>query len=141
MVKSYNLFISHSWAYGDAYDKLVKILEDANYFYFRNHSVPKNDPIHHAPNQTALRNAIRDKMTGCHAILMLAGVYSTYSKWINEEIDLSKRGFTSPKPIVAIEPWGSKRTSKVVKNRSDIIVSWNTNSIVSGIRKVGLVPS
>ncbi len=141
MANTYNLFISHSWTYGDAYEKLISLLGDASYFSYRNHSVPKDDPIHNAPNQTALREAIRNQMNGCHTILILAGVYSTYSKWINEEISLSKNGFQNPKPIVAIQPWGSERTSKLVKDNSDIIVGWNTNSIVSGIRKVGLTPS
>lgn len=141
MAKTYNLFISHSWAYGDAYEKLVGMLDGANYFPYRNHSVPKNDPIHNAPNQAALRQAIRNKMSGCHAIIVLAGVYSSYSKWINEEIVLANKGFATPKPIVAIQPWGAEKTSKIVKDSADIIVKWNTSSIVSGIREVGLIPS
>ncbi len=28
----YNLFISHSWAYGDAYEKLISFLDDKPYF-------------------------------------------------------------------------------------------------------------
>ena len=140
MAKTYNLFISHSWTYGDAYEKLVKMLDAAPYFSYRNHSVPKDDPIHNAPNQAALREAIKNKMSGCHAILILAGVYATYSKWINEEIALAKRGFQTPKPIVAIQPWGAERTSQVVKDNADIIVGWNTRSIVDGIRQVGLTP-
>jgi hypothetical protein len=136
MAITYNIFISHSWAYGDAYDKLVDMLNDAPYFSYRNYSVPKNDPIHNAPNQVALRNAIRNKMNGCHAVLILAGVYASYSKWINEKIVLANRGFQSPKPIVAIQPWGAEKTSRVVKDNADIIVGWNTSSIVSGIRQV-----
>lgn len=38
------------------------------------------------------------------------------------------------KKIIAIEPWGSERTSLVVKNATDKIVRWNTDSIVSAIR-------
>ena len=38
------------------------------------------------------------------------------------------------KKIIAIEPWGAERTSTVVKNAADIIVKWNTDSIVSAIR-------
>jgi len=140
MAKTYNLFISHSWTYGDAYEKLVKMLDAAPYFFYRNYSVPRDDPIHNAPNQAALKEAIKNQMSGCHAILILAGVYATYSKWINEEIALAKRGFQTPKPIVAIQPWGAERTSQVVKDNADIIVGWNTRSIVDGIRRVGLMP-
>lgn len=141
MANTYNLFISHSWAYGDAYDRLTEMLDNASYFSYRNHSVPKNDPIHNAPNQAALRQAIQNRMSGCHAILILAGVYSTYSKWINEEIVLANNAFINPKPIIAIQPWGSERTSTIVKQHANKIVGWNTSSIVSAIREVGLVPA
>lgn len=141
MAKTYNLFISHSWAYSDAYEQLVGLLDNASYFSYRNYSVPKDDPIHNAPNQAELRQAIQNQMNGCHAVLILAGVYSTYSKWINEEIALANRGFSNPKPIVAIQPRGAEKTSQVVKDNADIIVGWNTDSIVSGIREVGLTPA
>ncbi len=54
-----------------------------------------------------------------------------YGKWINIEIELAK---SMNKKIIAIEPWGSERTSAVVKNAADKIVRWNTDSIVSAIR-------
>lgn len=132
----YHLFISHSWAYSDAYDKLINLLNNAHRFEFKNYSVPKSDPIHNAPNAAALREAIRGQMQWAHTVIILAGVYSTHSKWINEEIDLAKNGFARSKPILAIEPWGSEKTSTVVKNAADRIVSWNTDSIVSAIREL-----
>ena len=39
-----------------------------------------------------------------------------------------------PKKIIAIEPWGSEKTSVVVKHAADKIVKWNTDSIVKAIR-------
>lgn len=134
-MKQYKIFISHSWAYKDAYEKLVKMLNDDPRFSFQDYSVPKNDPIHNAPNATALSQAILNQMRFCDVIIIMAGVYSTYSKWINEEIRLAK-GFTNPKPILAIEPWASEKTSSVVKVNADKIVKWNTSSIVSGIREL-----
>ena len=67
---------------------------------------------------------------------MLAGVYSTYSKWINKEIAICKKEFLNPKPIIAIEPWGSERTSQVVKDNADRIVKWNKDSVVRAIREL-----
>jgi len=136
MINTYNLFISHSWSYGDAYDRLVKMLDDANYFYYKNYSVPKDDPIHNAPNSGALYNAIKNQMSPCHAVLILAGVYATYSDWINNEIKISKNEFYKNKPILAIQPWGSEKTSQVVKDNADLIVGWNTDSIIKGIREL-----
>ena len=132
-MRQYNIFISHSWAYSDAYDKLIKKLNDDPRFNFKDYSVPKDSPIHNAPNSTQLSKAIQDQMRFCDVIIILAGVYSTYSNWINKEINIAK-GFTNPKPILAIEPWASEKTSTVVKDNADKIVKWNTSSIVSGIR-------
>jgi hypothetical protein len=81
-----------------------------------------------------LKNAIQIQMSYANCVLVLAGVYSTYSKWINIEISLAKNGFSSPKKIIAIQPWGAEKTSTVVKNASDIIVNWQSSSIIKAIR-------
>lgn len=128
---SYNLFISHSWTYGDAYDRLVEMLDAKPYFIYKNYSVPKNDPIHNARYDYQLKEAIKRQMQPASCVLILAGVYATYSKWINIEIELAQQ---MGKTIIAIEPWGSERTSTKVKSAADKIVRWNTDSIVSAIR-------
>lgn len=128
---TYNLFISHSWTYSDAYEKLVGMLNNATNFSYKNYSVPKNDPIHNASNASQLKAAIRNQMQHASCVLIMAGVYSTYSKWINIEIELARE---MGKTIIAIEPWGSQRTSLVVKQSADKVVGWNTSSIVSAIR-------
>ena len=132
----YNLFISHSWSYGDQYDRLVDLLDSHPYFYYRNYSVPKNDPIHNANNDKQLREAIKNQMAHASCVLVLAGVYSTYSKWINIEIDLAKNGFLFSKPIIAVEPWGAERTSAIVKDNADRIVKWQASSIIKAIREL-----
>lgn len=96
--------------------------------------MPKDDPIHNAPYQWQLKEAIKAQMAPASCILIMAGVYSTYSKWINIEIELAKSGFSVPKRIIAIEPWGSEKTSTVVKNAADEVVRWQTSSIVAAIR-------
>lgn len=128
----YNLFISHSWTYSDAYDRLVNLLDNADHFSYKNYSVPKNDPIHNAKSDAALKEAIRNQMKSASCILILAGVYSTYSRWINIELDLAME---MDKKIVAIEPWDSERTSSKVKAYADKVVKWQTSSIVSAIKE------
>lgn len=130
---TYNLFISHSWTYGDVYDRLVSMLDSKNFFDYRNYSVPKNDPIHNAVNEQQLKEAIRRQIQPASCVLILAGVYSTYSKWINIEIELAQ---SMGKKIIAIEPWGSEKTSLVVKKAATRIVKWNTDSIVNAIREI-----
>lgn len=134
-MRQYSIFISHSWAYRENYETLVKKLNADSRFNFKDYSVPKNDPIHNASNSYELEKAIQNQMRFCDVIIILAGVYSSYSTWINKEIKIAK-GFTTPKPILAIEPFASEKTSVVVKNNADKIVKWNTNSIVDGIREL-----
>lgn len=135
-MKTYNLFISHSWAYSNTYDGLVNLLDARKYFSYRNYSVPKDDPLHTSGTDKALYAAIKKKVSPCSVVLILAGVYSSYSKWIDKEIQIAQTEFSTTKPILAIEPWGSQRTSVKVKDAADKIVGWNTESIVSAIREL-----
>lgn len=128
----YRLFISHSWTYSDQYERLVQILNN-NGFYFYDHSVPKNDPVHTNGTQKQLREAITNHIRGTQCVLILAGVYSSYSKWINEEIQIAQ---SMGKPIIAIEPWGAERTSAVVKFAANRIVGWNGPSIIRAIQSL-----
>ncbi len=134
MSKSYRLFISHSWAYGDAYEKIIKFFEDQNLDYF-DHSVPINDPIHTNGTDKELREAIDAKIKGTSCVVILAGVYASYSKWIQKEIEIA---VSYGKPILAVEPWDSEKTSKIVKENATKIVKWQSKSVVDGIKEIAL---
>lgn len=135
-MRKYHLFISHSWSYSDFYDRLIELLNEAGYFSFKDYSVPKDDQIHNAPTNKKLTEAIREQMLHASVVVVLAGVYATHSKWIGEEIRLAKAGFSTAKKILAVEPWGSEKTSSLVKASADLIVSWNSKSIVDGIKRL-----
>lgn len=133
MVTSYRIFISHSWTYGDAYDKLVSMLNSRPYFSFVDYSVPKYDPIHNANNDAQLFNAIKNKIQLCNVVLIMAGKYASYSKWIDKEVNISKCVFN--KPLLGVCPWGAQQVSTLVRDNADELVSWNTESIVGAIRR------
>lgn len=42
------------------------------------------------------------------------------------------------KPIIAVEPWGSERTSVVVKNAANAIVGWNAKSVANAVRNYAI---
>lgn len=135
-MREYNLFISHSWSYSDVYDGLNSKLREAPYFVYNNYSVPMDKPIViYNPKyyDSELENKIKNKMKYCSVVLILAGVYATYSDSINMEIKIAKE---LEKPIIAIEPFGSERTSKVVKDNADRVVKWNSKSIVDAIKEL-----
>ena len=135
-MKTYNLFISHSWQYKDQYHRLVNLLRERKYFDFKNYSVDPNDPIHSRGSDAQLRQAIQNQIKPCHVVIVMAGVYATYSRWIDEEIDLAKNGFNQAKPIIAIRPRGNKRISDPVRQSANEVVGWNKDSIVKAIRKL-----
>lgn len=133
-MRSYNIFISHSWRYWDTYDKLVSMFTNSPFFDFKNYSVPKDDPIHNAPNATLLEIAIENQIKYASIVLIPVWQYATYSKWINIEIKIAKK---LSKPIIAIEPWGSYKTS-IIKEKADKIVWWNAPTIIQAIKDYSL---
>ncbi len=130
-MKKYNIFISHSWAYSDAYDRIIELLDEQGLNY-KNHSVPKNDPLHTRGTNKELERAIRNQMSGTHCVLIMSGVYSTYSKWINKEIAIAVE---MEKPIIAIKPWSQTNLSSVVQKYATVIVGWNGKSIADAIKE------
>ena len=135
-MRTFNLFISHSWAYSDSYNRLTALLADRPYFRYRDYSVPRDDPLHVNGTDSQLRHAIRQQMRPCSVVIVLAGVSATYSKWIRKELWMAKNEFESSKPVLAVRPWANKQISTYVREHADAIVGWNTESVVSAIRKM-----
>ena len=88
-----------------------------------------------APNKQ-LYDAIKNKIQLTHVVVIMAGVYASYSKWINKEIKIAQGAFVTATPILAVTPWGAERTSTIVNDAADLIVGWNSESIVKGIRQL-----
>jgi hypothetical protein len=134
----YHLFISHSWKYPNAYDGLVSLLDKDYWFSYKDYSVPRDEPLtiyNKMYYESELRNKIRNQMRTCHVVLILAGVYASYSDSIKMEIEIANE---LGKPIIAIQPWGAEKTSQIVKSNSDVIVGWNSSSIIDAIKRYSL---
>ena len=131
-----HVFISHAWSYSDHYNTLASWIFNARWSVgqasldFRDYSVPKNDPVHNARNDAQLRAALYDKISRSHVIVIPTGVYASYSKWIQKEIDGSA---SYGKPILAVNPWGAQRTSTVVSGAATRTVGWNKQSVINAI--------
>ena len=131
-----HVFISHSWAYSSHYSMLNDWIFGGNWrlgqasLVFLDYSVPKNEPIHNAPSDRALRDAIYRKIARSHVVVIPTGMYVNYSKWIRKEIDGARE---KNKPILGVNPWGQLRTSSVVGNVAERTVGWNKNSVVGAI--------
>lgn len=126
-LRPYPVFISHAWKYNDEYYKLVKMLDEAPNFKWRNCSVPEHDPV-----QGDLSEALKKQIRPASVVLILAGIYATHSDWIQFEINFAGE---LDKSIVGVEPWGSDRIPASVQSAADEMVGWNTSSIVDAIRR------
>lgn len=135
-----NVFISHSWAYSDHYEKLSQwIFEDSwsisgRPIEFFNTSVPRDNPIHYAPNDATLQHAIYERIANSHVVVIPTGMYANYSKWIQKEIDGAR---IHGRPIVAVDPWAQKRASSVVASAASESVGWNKQSIINAVWRLG----
>lgn len=79
-----------------------------------------------------LYDHLRGQIRPIESVVILGGLYVSYSKWIKFEVNFAKE---LQKPIVRVQPWGSDRTPKAVKQSANTIVGWNAKTIVSAIRE------
>lgn len=135
-LNTYNLFISHAWIRDDEYDRLEALLKEASYFQFKNYSVPKNDPLVSKSSELLIKNKLfeklQDQIKPAHCVLVIAAMYVNHREWIQKEIDIAK---TMNKPIIGIKPRGQERIPIEITNCTKEIVAWNTDSIVTAIKK------
>jgi len=130
------VFISHSWAYSGHYEKLSDWIFSTPWqsndtpVQFINSSVPKNNPIHNAPNSDSLRFAIYNRIAQSNVVVIPTGMYSSHSEWIKKEID---GAILYKKPIVGVNPWGQERKSSIVVEAAHITVGWNADRVVNAI--------
>lgn len=130
-LKTYDLFISHAWTYDADYYKLIRFLDNANWFRYRNYSVPRHDPLD-ANNASRLKASLDRQIRPVNVVLIISGMYVNYREWIQYEIDVAQ-GYG--KPIVGTRPWGSLRVPVAVEAAASEMVGWNTSSIVGAIRR------
>lgn len=126
----YRLFISHAWHRHEGYDRLLRFLNDANNFIYSNYSVPQDKAFEGMTN-SQLKEQLKKQINPTEVVLILGGIYVAYSGWIQYEIDHAK---SLNKPIIGIKPWGAQRMPKTVSDAANIVVGWNTDSIVKTIR-------
>lgn len=130
-LRTYNLFISHSWSYDEDYVRLVNMLNNAFQFSWKNYSVPWEDPLT-GGSKKKLADEISNQIRFASVVLVISGMYVSYREWIQFEIDLADK---FNKPIIGIQPWGSTNTPSAVTRSAVEIVGWNTYSIVEAIRR------
>ena len=128
-LRTYSVFICHDWEYSDEYHRVCKFLNDAPSFAWENLSVPEHDPL---DTNDMLQKNLRDQIRPADVMLVLAGMYSARSGWMDWEMQFSRR---IGKAIIGVRPWGNVQLPSVVQQNADEIVGWNSGSIVNAIRR------
>ncbi len=130
----HKLFISHAWKYSDRYKRAVEFLNGAPNFKWSNYSVPEAKAFEGMTSEE-LGEQMKRQIRPVQCVVIVSGMYVIHSDWIQYEMDFAKR---IGKPILGIKRWGEKRSPQSVVDCADEMVSWNSASIVSAIRR--LVP-
>ena len=71
----------------------------------------------------------------CSCVIILSGMYVAYSEWIDYEIDTA---IELGKPIIGVRPRGQEKTPSNVSTHADVMVAWNSNSVVQAVRDYAL---
>ena len=130
MTKTYNVFISHSWAYVDDLKNLRTLLNNRGYFKVQFEEASPTEPIN-SENATYIKQRLKQKIKNSDIVLGIAAIYASYSEWMTWELDTA---VNNDIPIVGVIPRGQERISQVVASRSKVNIKWNTESIIAAIR-------
>lgn len=136
-LRYYNIFISHAWKYGNDYDRLTNLLNNADNFNYKNYSAPSEKPLLNlnstdVSTQSQIKEAIDRKIQNVNIVIVIAGMYANNSNWMDYEIQSAQKYH---KPIIAIKPYGNQKTPIYLQLISKETVNWNTQSIVSSIKR------
>ncbi len=130
MAKEYKLFISHSWDHDDVLQDLKNLIDSRGYFPATYTQIEKDCPID-SDKAWVIKANITKRLQESDVVLAIAGVYASYSEWMQWEMDKAKElGLR----VIGVIPRGQEHISHEVFNRSAVDVRWNADSIVDAIR-------
>lgn len=130
-LRDYHILISHSWDYDSDYQTIRGWLDNAPNFKWSDYSVTIEFPLD-VNGKTELKNKLRDRISRCSCIIILSGMYVSYSEWIDFEIDTAVK---LDKYIIGVIPRGQEKIPSKVSDNAAIMVGWNSNSVVQAVRE------
>ena len=125
-----NIFISHSWRYKKDYETVFNWLKEELSFY--DYSIPKHDNCGEKLSEYELKKCIENQIKYSSIVVIVGGMYASYSEWIEYEI---KKAYEMGKCIILIKPWGNKKLPEIAKKYATKIVNWNKKSLIDAIKE------
>lgn len=133
-LRDYHILISHSWDYSSDYRTIKGWFDDTTNFKWTDYSVPLTKPLD-VNGKRQLKEKLRNRISLCSCVIILSGMYVSYSEWIDYEIDTA---LELGKPIIGVKPRGQERIPNKVSINADVMVGWNFNSVVQAVRNYAL---
>ncbi|QJD18296.1 nuclease [Paracoccus sanguinis] len=124
--------MSHSWRYSERYCAMVNLLNNRGYFSWKNCSVPETKAFAF-PTDAQLAEQLRRQIRPAQCVIIIGGMWTAYSDWIQFELDFA---YEIGKPILGVRPRSARVMPRAVSEKSDLVVNWNSDSIVAGIRQI-----
>ncbi len=136
--RPYRIFICHAYDHRDIYFELVRKLNNANYFDWRNLSVQYDMRFGSGETDVdndELRVEIGRKIAESELLLVLTKPVASRRRWLQWEIAHAKG---LGKPIIGIARKRNDKVSSFVKQHAnDIVDTWRINHIISAIKLYG----
>jgi hypothetical protein len=129
-LKTYQLFITRVAETGEEYERFIGRLEDAHDFNYENHS---DNVLSGKSNKEELKNALKDTISDVEMVIILAGLYPTYSNMIWAVIELSHE---LKKPVLLIRPYGMEDVPAELENASKGVIGWSASCIAGAIKGI-----
>lgn len=125
------LFGSHSWDHRHHRDGLHQLIDTRwrKNVHWIDLAVPREHPLH-VTGGAALERALFARLQRTEVLLAFAGMYSSYSPWIEFEVETA---FYLGVPIIAVKPRSQKQLSSVVMDHCTFEVGWNGKSVREAI--------
>ena len=127
-LRTYKVFISHCWEYGDEYERLVTWFDETPLFYWENLSVPEESALR---EDKTFKRRLRKRVGMASILVVIAGMEISHRYWMKWEIKWARiRGI----PIVGVMPNGLQQVPKALTEADCPIVGWRRDSVVRAVR-------
>ena len=123
------IFISHAWKYDEHYWRVYNWIKEE--LSIADYSIPEHDNCGDKLTNKKLKECIDEQIRQSRIVIILSGMYVSYSDWIKYEIE---KACEMGKYIIGVRPWGNAKLPKIVQDKANIIVGWNKDSIIEAIK-------
>ena len=125
------LFVSHTFAPDDDYQRVFEYLESAINFFYKNLAAPDQHP--RSMDKESLKEGLRQQMSDAEVVLILSGQHERDPVLIEFQALYAK---ACDKPVIVMEPFGAGDTVPAkLRDYADEVVQWNGREMTDAIRR------